>query len=83
MYVSARADVLAGAGTPPRRASLASAHGDPSAPAADRARPGGIGDMTHQIANLQADTSNKENISFFVHYIKKEMIIMRLQLASE
>ena len=81
VYASGRDDILAGAGTPPRRASLGDR--EPAAPAADRTRSGGIGDMTQQIVNLQADTSNKENINFFVHYIKKETRIMRLQLASE
>ena len=42
-----------------------------------------IGSMTEQIARLQADTSNRENIKFFIQYIKKEMKIMRLQMASE
>ena len=39
--------------------------------------------MTEQIARLQADTSNRENIKFVIQYIKKEMKIMRLQMASE
>ena len=81
IYVSERDDILAVAETPARRASVGDR--EPAAPAADRTRSGGIGDMTQQIANVQADTSNKENIKFFVHYIKKEMRIMRLQLASE
>ena len=81
IYVSERDDILAVAETPARRASVGDR--ESAAPAADRTRSGGIGDMTQQIANLQADTSNKENIKFFVHYIKKEMRIMRLQLASE
>ena len=50
---------------------------------ADRTKPGGIGDMTQQISNLQADTSNKENINFFVFYVNKEMKIMRLKMEAQ
>ena len=39
--------------------------------------------MTMQIANLQAYTTNTENVKFFVFYIKKEMRIMRLQMEAE
>ena len=52
----------------PRRASLEDR--EPAAPTADT-RSGGIGDITQQIANLQTETSTKENINFFIHYIKR------------
>ena len=46
-------------------------------------RTGAICNMTEQIARLQADMSNRENIKFFIQYITKEMKIMRLRMASE
>ena len=54
----------------------------PETPAGDVTR-GRITDMTKNTAKMQDDTSNAENVTFFMTYIKMEMRTMRLQMDAE
>ena len=54
----------------------------PETPAGDVTR-GRIADMTSNIAKMQENTTNAENVNFFMNYIHMEMRTMRLQMDAE